>query len=71
MLQYLQKNLRLDMLFNDRSVRSIIYILSDGMNACTLNVANTLLQVKEGGQSQWLKLYEKQKVTRLGWIQLL
>lgn len=47
-----------------RKAKNIIFLVSDGMSTGTLNMANMLLQRKEGRQSNWIKLYEEQKVTR-------
>lgn len=47
-----------------RKAKNIIFMVSDGMSTGTLNMANMLLQRKEGRQSQWIKLYKEQKVTR-------
>lgn len=47
-----------------KKARNIIFMVSDGMSTGTLNMANMLLQRKEGRTSNWIKLYEEQKVTR-------
>ena len=44
--------------------KNIIFLVSDGMSTGTLNMANLLLQRKEGRQSKWLSLYEQNKVKR-------
>ena len=44
--------------------KNIIFMVSDGMSAGTLNMASLLLQRKEGRQSHWLSLYEENKVSR-------
>lgn len=44
--------------------KNIIFLVSDGMSTGTLNMASLLLQRKEGKQSNWLKLYEQQAVSR-------
>lgn len=44
--------------------KNIIFMVSDGMSTGTLNMASLLLRRKEGRQSQWLSLYEEQKVSR-------
>ncbi|WP_353139815.1 alkaline phosphatase [Pseudopedobacter sp.] len=44
--------------------KNIIFLVSDGMSIGTLNMANLLLQRKEGRSSNWLKLYEQNRVTR-------
>lgn len=47
-----------------KTARNIIFMVSDGMSTGTLNMASLLLQRKEGRQSQWLRLYEQESVTR-------
>jgi alkaline phosphatase len=47
-----------------RNAKNIIFMVSDGMSTGTLNMANMFLQRKEGRQSNWLQLYEEQKMTR-------
>lgn len=47
-----------------KTAKNIIFLVSDGMSTGTLNMANMLLQRKEGRPSHWIKLYEEQKVTR-------
>lgn len=49
---------------NNKTAKNIIFLVSDGMSTGTLNMASLLLQRKEGRQSNWIKLYEDQKVTR-------
>lgn len=44
--------------------KNIIFMVSDGMSTGTLNMADLLLQRKEGRRSHWLRLYEDQKVSR-------
>jgi alkaline phosphatase len=44
--------------------KNIIFLVSDGMSTGTLNMANMLLQRKEGRQSTWLSLYEQDQVKR-------
>jgi alkaline phosphatase len=44
-----------------RKVRNIIFMVSDGMSHGTLNMADLLLQRKEGRSSNWIKLYRKKK----------
>lgn len=44
--------------------RNIIFLVSDGMSTGTLNMANMLLQRKEGRASQWISLYGKDNVKR-------
>jgi alkaline phosphatase len=45
-------------------VKNIIFMVSDGMSHGTLNMADLLLQRKEGRSSNWIKLYREQKATR-------
>lgn len=47
-----------------KTAKNIIFLVSDGMSTGTLNMADMLLQRKEGRRSNWLKLYDEQKVTR-------
>ena len=49
---------------NGKTARNIIFMVSDGMSAGTLNMADMFLQRKEGRKSQWLTLYDEQKITR-------
>jgi len=44
--------------------KNIIFMVSDGMSHGTLNMADLLLQRKEGRSSNWLKLYREQKAHR-------
>lgn len=44
--------------------KNIIFMVSDGMSHGTLNMADLLLQRKEGRSSNWIKLYREQKATR-------
>jgi alkaline phosphatase len=44
--------------------KNIIFMVSDGMSTGTLNMADLLLKVREGRQSNWLSLYEKNLVKR-------
>lgn len=44
--------------------KNIIFMVSDGMSTGTLNMADLLLQRKEGRRSTWLKLYEENLVRR-------
>lgn len=46
------------------AAKNIIFMVSDGMSTGTLNMANLLLQRKEGRESNWLKLYEQEKGKR-------
>lgn len=47
-----------------RKAKNIIFMVSDGMSTGTLNMANLLLQRKEGRPSNWLALYERNEATR-------
>lgn len=47
-----------------KNAKNIIFMVSDGMSTGTLNMADMLLQRKEGRSSHWLNLYREQKVTR-------
>ncbi len=49
---------------NGKTARNIIFLVSDGMSVGTLTMANLLLQRKEGRQSHWIELYQKNKVRR-------
>jgi alkaline phosphatase len=44
--------------------KNIIFLVSDGMSTGTLNMANMLLQRKEGRASEWVRLYEAGLVKR-------
>ena len=44
--------------------RNIIFMVSDGMSSGTLNMADLLLQRKEGRRSSWLSLYDEQTISR-------
>lgn len=47
-----------------KKARNIIFIVSDGMSSGTLNMADLLLQRKEGRRSTWIKLYEESQAVR-------
>ncbi|ODS81722.1 MAG: alkaline phosphatase [Cytophagaceae bacterium SCN 52-12] len=47
-----------------KKAKNIIFIVSDGMSTGTLNMADLLLQRKEGRRSTWLKLYEENQAVR-------
>lgn len=47
-----------------RKARNIIFMVSDGMSTGTLNMADLLLQRKEGRRSNWLSLYDGQTISR-------
>ena len=44
--------------------KNIIFMVSDGMSSGTLTMANILLERKYGKQSNWMKLYRENKVSR-------
>ena len=44
--------------------KNIIFLVSDGMSTGTLNMANLLLQRKEGRKSHWVSLYEENRAVR-------
>ncbi len=44
--------------------KNIIFMVSDGMSHGTLNMADLLLQRKEGRSSNWIKLYRENKARR-------
>lgn len=44
--------------------KNIIFLVSDGMSTGTLNMADLLLQRKEGHGSHWIDLYRKSRVCR-------
>jgi alkaline phosphatase len=46
------------------SAKNIIFMVSDGMSTGTLNMANLLLERKEGRESKWISLYRENKVKR-------
>lgn len=46
------------------SAKNIIFLVSDGMSTGTLNMADLLLQRKEGRPSHWMNLYRENKVRR-------
>ena len=46
------------------TAKNIIFMVSDGMSAGTLNMASLLLQRKEGRQSHWMQLYIDNKAKR-------
>lgn len=47
-----------------KTAKNIIFLVSDGMSTGTLNMADLLLQRKEGRRSTWLKLYEEGAISR-------
>jgi alkaline phosphatase len=44
--------------------KNIIFLVSDGMSSGTLNMADLMLQRKEGRGSTWIDLYRQQRVSR-------
>jgi alkaline phosphatase len=46
------------------TAKNIIFLVSDGMSHGTLNMADLLLQRKEGRSSNWIKLYRDKKAVR-------
>lgn len=59
-----QRPLTSETLLKGKTARNIIFMVSDGMSTGTLNMADLLLQRKEGRRSNWLKLYEQNLVHR-------
>jgi alkaline phosphatase len=47
-----------------KQAKNIIFMVSDGMSTGTLNMANLLLERKEGRQSRWISLYQQNRVHR-------
>lgn len=47
-----------------RKAKNIIFMVSDGMSIGTLNMADLMLQRKEGRKSNWLSLYDKNEAKR-------
>ena len=50
--------------FTPKKAKNIIFMVSDGMSSGTLNMADRLLQVKNGTGSHWLDLYREGKISR-------
>jgi len=50
--------------YKGRVAKNIIFMVSDGMSTGTLNMADLLLQRKEGRRSTWLQLYQENLVAR-------
>lgn len=46
------------------NAKNVIFMVSDGMSTGTLNMANLLLERKEGRESKWISLYRENKVVR-------
>jgi len=47
-----------------KQAKNIIFLVSDGMSTGALNMANILLQRKTGIKSNWISLYEQNRLTR-------
>lgn len=47
-----------------KKAKNIIFMVSDGMSSGTLNMADLLLQKKEGKGSSWIDLYRNNRVSR-------
>jgi alkaline phosphatase len=47
-----------------KQAKNIIFMVSDGMSTGTLNMANLLLERKEGRTSRWISLYQQNRVHR-------
>lgn len=47
-----------------KKAKNIIFLVSDGMSHGTLNMADLLLQRKEGRPSRWVQLYRERKALR-------
>ncbi|MFT2008863.1 alkaline phosphatase [Pontibacter sp. 13R65] len=47
-----------------KTAKNIIFLVSDGMSTGTLNMADLLLQRKEGRKSHWVSLYEENRAMR-------
>lgn len=50
--------------FKNKKAKNIIFMVSDGMSSGTLNMADRLLQLKNGNGSHWLNLYREGKINR-------
>lgn len=50
--------------FKGKQATNIIFLVSDGMSTGTLNMANMLLNRKNGTPGKWISLYEQNRVTR-------
>ena len=48
----------------NKKAKNIIFLVSDGMSAGTLNMTDLFLNRKTGKSSNWLQLYKENKVTR-------
>jgi alkaline phosphatase len=47
-----------------QTAKNIIFMVSDGMSTGTLNMTDLFLQRKEGRRSNWLSLYDENKIRR-------
>lgn len=47
-----------------KTAKNIIFMVSDGMSAGTLNMADMYMQRKTGKRSTWLQLYDEGKISR-------
>jgi alkaline phosphatase len=54
----------LDTNFKNKKAKNIILLVSDGMSIGTLNMADLMLRRKMGFSSNWLNLYNENKVSR-------
>jgi len=54
----------LDTNFKNKKAKNIILLVSDGMSIGTLNMADLMLRRKMGVSSNWLNLYNENKVSR-------
>lgn len=50
--------------WKNKSAKNIIFMVSDGMSTGTLNMADLYLSRKMGSKSNWLSLYQQNKVSR-------
>lgn len=57
-------NIALDNQFGGKKAKNIIFLVSDGMSAGTLNMADMYLRRKYGNGSNWIELYKNNRVTR-------
>ena len=57
-------NPKVDFLNKNKKAKNIIIIVSDGMSAGTLNMADLYLNRKTGVGSNWIQLYKDNKATR-------
>lgn len=50
--------------FKRGTAKNIIFLVSDGMSAGTLNMADLFLQRQRGSSGNWIRLYQENKVSR-------